>query len=94
MSNRSTSGLSASVRSSGQAPPIDEIRNARNAARRELEIVQMRLRQTRDATDTTIEGLRARVAELTEALIAAYADDLTLVDSLLDPTPRQRRTTT
>jgi hypothetical protein len=65
--------------------PLDRLRAARSAARRELEVVQMRARQRAADVPDTLSALRTRVDELTEELITRYQADLSLVDSLLDP---------
>lgn len=63
---------------------LDRLRADRTAARRDLELGQMRARQHDGIADSALSGLRERVSALTEELIARYAADLSLVDSLLD----------
>jgi hypothetical protein len=67
---------------------LEELRAARQAARRELELATLRSRPD-DPID--LDPLRQRVRTLTEELIRRYAGDLDLVDRLLDT--RAPRTT-
>lgn len=84
MSRNGSGGVSTTtVDLSGM--PLAELREERMAARRALELAQLRMRQTADSPQEELEELRARVAVLTEELIARYAADLSRVDSLLDP---------
>ncbi len=66
------------------ALPLAQLRADRTAARRDLEIAQMRARQHDGIADGALGRLRETVTALTEELIARYAADLSLVDSLLD----------
>jgi hypothetical protein len=67
------------------AMPMDELRVLRARSRREAELVRLRSRQDGARTDANgdLEELQARVDMLTSELIARYAADLSLVDSLL-----------
>jgi hypothetical protein len=64
--------------------PIEDLRALRVRARRDAEFVRLRARQEEGAAERLAE-LDARVRSLTDALISRYAEDLSLVDSLLDP---------
>jgi hypothetical protein len=72
------------VRTSLVARPLDQLRTDRMTARRDLELAQMRARQHDGVAGGSLERLRDLVAALTEELIARYASDLSLVESLLD----------
>ena len=68
------------------AMPIDELRALRARSRRAAEIARLRSRQDSariDSGDGDLGDLEAQVAALTDELIARYAADLSLVDSLL-----------
>jgi hypothetical protein len=64
--------------------PIAALRAERTRCRRALELAQLRSRQPGGPTPDELADLRSRAQELTEELIRRYADDLDLVDSLLD----------
>ena len=66
------------------AAPLNQLREDRTTARRDLELAQMRARQHDAVADGTLVRLRDLVAALTEELIRRYSADLSLVDSLLD----------
>ena len=61
---------------------LEELRAARLAARRELELATLR---SRPDAPIDLDPLRRRVRSLTEELIRRYAGDLDLVDLLLGP---------
>ena len=63
---------------------MGDLRSARARARRALELAQLRSRQV-DGGAEQIAALTERVRALSDELIRRYADDLSLVDSLLDP---------
>lgn len=63
---------------------LEELRAARVAARRELELAALR---SRPGDPVDLDPLRQRVRVLTEELISRYAGDLDLVDLLLGPEP-------
>jgi hypothetical protein len=63
---------------------MEDLRARRAAARRAAEIAHLRARQGGGADADTLAGLDATVADLTDELIARYAEDLSLVDSLLE----------
>ena len=64
---------------------MEELRARRATARRTAEIAHLRARQGGGADAAALAELDARVTALTDELIARYADDLMLVDSLLEP---------
>lgn len=64
--------------------PMAELRAERTRCRRALELAQLRSRQPGGPTPDEVAVLRSRAQELTEELIRRYADDLYLVDYLLD----------
>lgn len=66
--------------------PMEELRALRAHVRRAAELARLRSRQAEESGQGTGQGvaeLEAQVAALTDALIARYAADLSLVDSLL-----------
>ena len=71
--------------------PLDELQSMRMRARRALELARLRTRQSGPATagdsdgagTADLAGLETQVTALTDELIARYAADLSLVDSLL-----------
>ena len=65
--------------------PIEELRARRMQARRAAELARLRARQGGEPQAQAVDRLDAEVRLLTEALISRYAEDLALVDSLLDP---------
>lgn len=73
--------------------PMDELRAVRARSRRAAELSRLRIRQDTARTerqDGDLGELEAQVAALTDELIARYAADLSLVDSLLgEPYPAQ-----
>ncbi len=64
---------------------LDELRARRADARRAAELAHLRAKQGGPSPAEPLATLDARVDALTEELIARYAADLTLVDSLLEP---------
>jgi hypothetical protein len=64
---------------------MDELRTQRSVARRRAEVAHLRARQGGPSDVDALELLDADVTALTDELIARYAVDLTLVDSLLEP---------
>ena len=76
--------------------PLEDLRACRTSARRAVELMKLRARQGGQGDPHDLELLVRKVDELTEELIARYAADLSLVDSLLAPaypanvTPRDR----
>ena len=64
---------------------MDELRALRADARRNAELAHLRAKQGGPSSADTLAALDAWVDEFTEELIARYAADLTLVDSLLEP---------
>ncbi|MCX6432815.1 MAG: hypothetical protein NTX29_08500 [Actinobacteria bacterium] len=64
---------------------MDELRARRADARRNAELAHLRAKQGVPSAADSLAALDARVDALTEELIARYAADLTLVDSLLEP---------
>lgn len=75
------------------AMPMDELRAVRAHSRRAAELARLRSRQDTARTerqDGDLGELEAQVGALTDELIARYAADLSLVDSLLgEPYPAQ-----
>lgn len=68
------------------AMPMDELRALRVRSRRAAELARLRSRQDAariHGADDDLGGLEAWVTVLTDELIARYAADLSLVDSLL-----------
>lgn len=68
------------------AMPMDELRAVRARSRRAAELVRLRTRQDaarKDGQDDELRTLETQVSALTDELIARYAADLSLVDSLL-----------
>lgn len=69
---------------------MDELRGQRREARRDLELAVMRERSDRQGADESmLTAMRERVRSLTDELIARYAADLGLVDSLLEAAPQR-----
>lgn len=65
---------------------IDDLRARRLRVRRAAEVARMRRDAPGDATTPAVlADLEAESRLLTDELIARYAADLSLVDSLLDP---------
>lgn len=64
---------------------LEDLRARRMRARRLAELARLRARQGGEAAVEQVALLDAEVRTLTDALIDRYAEDLTLVDSLLDP---------
>ena len=68
------------------AMPMDELRAVRARSRRAAELARLRTRQDAARPEGQADDLRALEAQasaLTDELIARYAADLSLVDSLL-----------
>lgn len=68
------------------AMSMDELRAVRSRSRRAAELARLRTRQDAARAEEQADDLRAleaRVSALTDELIARYAADLSLVDSLL-----------
>jgi hypothetical protein len=65
--------------------PFEELRRCRAEARREAELARMRSRQAGRVPSEEVARLDAAARALTDELIARYAADLSLVDSLLIP---------
>jgi hypothetical protein len=63
--------------------PLSDLREARTRARRSLELARMRAHPEDSTAAERLEKLRLEVELLTEELIHRYAEDLSLVDSLL-----------
>jgi hypothetical protein len=61
------------------------LRARRAAARRDAELAHLRARQGGPSDTVSLAALDAGVEVLTDELIARYAADLALVDSLLEP---------
>lgn len=74
------------------ALPLADLRSRRARVRRAAEVSRLRARQGADAGEGAQAGLDAESSALTEELIARYAADLTLVDSLLLPSYPARGT--
>ena len=68
-----------------EALSIDDLRSRRMRVRRAAEVARLRARQGGSARAEHVDRLDADLRALTDELIARYAADLTLVDSLLDP---------
>jgi hypothetical protein len=64
---------------------MDELRSCRAAARRAAELARMRAKQGSAESAEEVARLDAQATALTGELIARYAADLSLVDSLLEP---------
>ena len=73
--------------------PLDELRARRARARRAAELARLRSRQSASVDEAAAQEVthwEAEAGALTDALIARYAGDLSLVDSLLEePYPAQ-----
>lgn len=73
--------------------PLDELRARRTRARRAAELARLRSRQSASVDEAAAQQAtdwEAEAGALTDALIARYAADLSLVDSLLEePYPAQ-----
>jgi hypothetical protein len=61
------------------------LRAERTACRRQLELLTLRSRRSEAREQEALAKVRAYVGLLTDELIARYAADLSLVDSLLEP---------
>jgi hypothetical protein len=64
---------------------LDDLRKQRSIARRRAEVAHLRARQGGVPDSDVLAELDAEVTSLTDELIARYAKDLSLVDSLLAP---------
>lgn len=64
---------------------FDDLRARRTVARRTAELARLRARQGGEPGPDEVARLDALVTALTDELIARYAADLSLVDSLLGP---------
>jgi len=65
--------------------PLVELRSRRMLARRIAEVTQLRSRQAGAVPAGDLARAEAEASALTDELIARYAADLSLVDSLLEP---------
>jgi hypothetical protein len=67
---------------------LDRLRARRRQARGQMELAQLRARQTLDADLRPLEALRQEVDRLTAELIRRYERDPALIDVILDePAP-------
>jgi len=66
---------------------LADLRARRRSARRQLELVQLRARQTQGVDEGPIERLKSEVEALTNELISRYESDLGLVDLILGVGP-------
>jgi hypothetical protein len=85
----SKGSATAQVSSTSAAPAtmssltLVELRASRRNARSQLELAQLRARQSRDVDEGTIVTLKAWVDALTEELISRYERDPGLIDLIL-----------
>ncbi|MEI6362381.1 MAG: hypothetical protein WCP95_09620 [Actinomycetes bacterium] len=66
---------------------LADLRARRRSARSQLELLQLRARQTQGVDERPIELLKSEVEALTNELISRYESDLGLVDLILGVRP-------